>query len=106
MIVYICSPYRGDTKRNKAYARKLTRDCLLDGDIPITPHLYITEVLDDEKPNERILGTDIGIELLTVCNKLLVGTRYGISEGMFKEIEMARKWGVRIEYKEDCYENL
>lgn len=23
-LLYVCSPYRGDTKRNKEYARKLT----------------------------------------------------------------------------------
>ena len=27
-LLYVCSPYRGDTKRNKEYARKLTRAAL------------------------------------------------------------------------------
>ena len=41
---YICSPYSGDTKRNKEYARELTLKAIKDGYAPITPHLYITGV--------------------------------------------------------------
>ena len=38
---YICSPYSGDIKRNKEYARELTLKAIKDGYAPITPHLYI-----------------------------------------------------------------
>lgn len=30
-LLYVCSPYRGDTKRNKEYARKLTRAAINNG---------------------------------------------------------------------------
>ena len=53
---YICSPYSGDIKRNKAYARELTLQAIKDGYAPITPHLYITEVLNDNEPLAKRFG--------------------------------------------------
>ena len=61
---YICSPYSGDIKRNKAYARELTLKAIKDGYVPITPHLYITECLNDNEPLERELGLRTAIQLL------------------------------------------
>lgn len=90
-LVYVCSPYRGETKRNTAYARELTRKVLEYGYTPITPHLYLTQVLDDEKPEERKLGLLAGQELLKHCKYILIGSRYGISEGMQQEIMIARE---------------
>ena len=88
---YICSPFRGLVRRNTAYARRLTRYAVQQGYAPITPHLYITQVLDDEKPTEREQGIAVGLKLLEVCDVILVGCRYGISEGMNAEIEIAKK---------------
>lgn len=34
-LLYVCSPYRGDTKRNKEYARKLTRAAINNGFVPV-----------------------------------------------------------------------
>lgn len=93
---YICSPYSGDTKRNKEYARELTKLALNAGFAPITPHLYITECLDDNKPGERRIGLSAGLELLKRCNIVIVGTRYGISDGMQAEIATATRLGMLI----------
>lgn len=46
-VVYVCSPYRGtpeEVKRNFDYAVELTKEVLMAGYYPITPHLYITLV--------------------------------------------------------------
>ena len=86
---YICSPYRGDVTRNTAYARELTRAAALQGYAPITPHLYLTQALDDENDIERMLGLTAGIELLKVCDVVIVGARYGVSEGMWEELQVA-----------------
>lgn len=94
-LVYVCSPYRGDTERNIAYAKELTRKVLEYGYTPITPHLYLTQVLDDENPEERELGLRAGRELLKCCGYILVGSRYGISEGMQQEIMLACEAGVK-----------
>lgn len=63
-VVYVCSPYRGtpeEIKRNFDYAVELTKEALMAGYYPITPHLYITACLDDTKPetyawNRRSVG--------------------------------------------------
>jgi hypothetical protein len=87
---YICSPYSGDIKRNKEYARELTMQAIKDGYAPITPHLYITECLNDNEPLERDLGLKIAIDLLQKCDAIYIGRKYGVSEGMKAEIIIAR----------------
>ena len=87
---YICSPYSGDTKRNKQYARELTAHAIQLGYAPITPHLYITECLNDNEPLERELGLMTGIHLLKKCDAIYIGGKFGVSQGMKAEIIIAR----------------
>ncbi|MEG2700669.1 MAG: DUF4406 domain-containing protein, partial [Hungatella sp.] len=96
---YICSPYRGNIFkriRNIRYARQLTRNAIRLGFTPITPHLYLTQVLNDKKPTERIEGMAAALDLLSECSTLIVGMRYGVSSGMKTEIERARLNGITI----------
>ena len=81
-LCYICSPYRGDIERNTEYARELTRIALDCGYTPITPHLYLTQVLNE------------GTELLKHCEYIFIGSRYGLSEGMLAEIQIALEEGI------------
>lgn len=93
-LVYICSPYRGDVKRNKEYARYLTRVALDNGFVPVTVHLYLTEVTDEDNPAEREKGMAAGLEILKQCKYILIGDKYGISSGMKYEIWNAQKDGI------------
>lgn len=88
-VAYICSPYRGDIENNVAYAQKLVKHALQLGYAPICPHLYLTQVLDDNNPQEREQGLRAGLELLSVCDVIIVGSTYGISEGMLAEMKQA-----------------
>lgn len=90
-VAYICSPYSGDTDRNIAYARELVKYALSCGWSPICPHLYLPQILDDDKPEEREQALRVGLELLNSCDALIVGTRYGISKGMQGEIKRANE---------------
>ena len=92
-LCYICSPYRGDTERNAKYAAALTRTAVMKGYTPITPHLYLTQALDDRNPEERALGMEAGLHLLEPCEAIMIGGYYGISEGMRYEIERAHRLG-------------
>lgn len=98
--VYICSPYRAESReeseRNIEYARELTRKVLEAGLAPITPHLYIAQCLGEEKPGEREMGMAAGLELLKCCDFLMVGIRYGISRGMGAEIKAADAAGLDV----------
>lgn len=98
--IYICSPYRakneGELDRNIDYAQRLTAMVLKNGDVPITPHLYITQCVNDSVLEEREIGLRAGLELLKMCDMVFVGAAYGISEGMEAEIRLARSEGIDI----------
>lgn len=100
-LLYVCSPYRGDTKRNKEYARKLTRAALDNGFISVTVHLYLTEATDDTNTEERVRGMAAGMKILENCKYILVGDRYGISEGMKAELTFAAVKGKIMLYEKD-----
>lgn len=100
-LLYVCSPYRGDTKRNKEYARKLTRTALDNGFVPVTVHLYLTEVTDDQNPEERKRGMAAGMAILENCKYILIGDKYGLSEGMKQEIAFAAFKGIVMLYEKD-----
>lgn len=84
-IIYVCSPFSGDTKTNKSYARQCTREVISNGYTPITPHLYITEVLNDGVKEERKVGLACGLDLIDVCDEVWSFEDYGVSKGMLIE---------------------
>lgn len=98
--VYICSPYRAadsaQMDRNISYARELTRQALEAGLAPITPHLYMVQCLDEDKPKERAAGMAAGLALLESCDFVIAGVRHGISEGMSAEIAAADAAGIEV----------
>lgn len=100
-LLYVCSPYRGEIRRNKEYARELTKAALNSGFTPVTVHLYITEVLDDNEPQERKRGMAAGQDILKRCRYILIGTKYGFSEGMKEEITLAALKGLAMLYEKD-----
>lgn len=102
-IAYICSPYRGMTERNRKYAKLLTSLAIEKGYAPVTTHLYLPYVLDDEIETERQQALKIGQEILKACDLMIVGTRYGISDGMRAEIELAKTMGLKIRYADNDY---
>ena len=97
MKIYICSPLRGDIPKNIGKALTYCREVALNGDMPIAPHIYFTQFLDDSKENERELGLNFGLELIKICDELWV---YGEpSEGMKAEITLAEVLGIEVVYK-------
>ena len=101
-LIYICSPYRATDaetlERNIGYAKALTRAALLRGECPVTPHLFMTMCLDESIEEERNTGLAAGAEILKRCDRVIVGMKYGISEGMAAEIQCAKDRGILIEY--------
>lgn len=100
-LVYICSPYRAADEsmlqRNIDYARELTRMVLTKwGEAAVTPHLYMTQCLNEADEAERQCGLAAGQAIIEKCEIMLVGRRFGISEGMAGEIKRAREKGICI----------
>jgi hypothetical protein len=103
-IVYICSPYAGDTESNIKAAQKYSRFAVNKGYIPIAPHLLFPQFLNDTDPTERKLGLFFGNALMSKCSEVWVfGER--ISAGMESEIKRARWKNYRLRYfSESCEE--
>jgi hypothetical protein len=80
--------YAGDVEANTARARRYCRYVTDQGGIPLAPHLYLPQFLDEK--TERDLALFMDIALLSKCAELWV---FGdiISDGMQKEIEYARR---------------
>ncbi|MBR2282836.1 MAG: DUF4406 domain-containing protein [Ruminococcus sp.] len=104
-LVYICSPLRpvspveadhpDELKANIKLACDACTLAAYRGLMPVAPHVYFTQFLNDEIAFERKLGMDLGLELLRACDELwIISPR--ISSGMSAEIKEARKCGIRI----------
>ena len=97
--VYIISRYRAKTKRqqdfNTVVAQFFARETVLSGKMPIVPHIYFTQFLDDEDEDERECGLGLGIHVLRQCDEFLLVVIDGIiSEGMRAEIAEVSRLGM------------
>lgn len=96
-LVYICSPLAGDVAGNMERARQYCRFALKKGQIPLAPQLLFPQFMDDSDPKEREMALFMDIVLLGKCSELWVfGDR--VSEGMKREIEVARRRRQPIRY--------
>lgn len=103
--VYICSPYRGNIETNTANAIRYCKFAAERGFIPICPHIYLTQFLNDDVPEERKLGLSLGIKLLRECKELWIFSNT-ISEGMKQEIKVAEKLCITIKHFNENMEEL
>lgn len=88
--VFICSPMKGDVEKNLNLAKFAARVLIGSGYIPIAPHLYFPQFLDDNDQYERIKGIKMGVELMKECDRMwIIGTT--ITNGMEYEINEAKK---------------
>lgn len=103
-LVYICSPFAGDTESNTEKARHYCHFAVRNACIPLAPHLFFPQFMDDAVPAERSLAMFMGMVLLGRCEQVWV---FGsaISAGMAAEIEKAEKRDMVIRYfTENCEE--
>ena len=92
-LIYVCSAF-GGKKENLDNAVEFGKAVILQGDIPVIPHLFYggTGLLDDNNEKERAIGLNMGLELLDYCEELWVFTTEDnpiILKGMQGEID---KW--------------
>ena len=103
-VVYICSPLSGDIQGNQAKARTYCRYAVDKGYIPIAPHIYFPQFMNELSSKERNLSLFMDIVLLSKCAEIWV---FGdtITAGMGIEIERAKRKGQPIRYfTERCME--
>lgn len=94
-VVYICSPYRGDTETNTRNAENYCGVALKKGAIPFAPHLLYPHFMNEEK--DRDLALFMGIVMLDKCAEVWV---FGdtITSGMKGELERAEMRHKTIRY--------
>ena len=94
-LVYIASPYAGDTESNVQRAQGYCRFAVTKNCIPIAPHLHYPQFMDDSDGEQRELGVFFALVLLGKCDELWIfGDR--VSNGMSQEIRKAEKRGIPI----------
>lgn len=93
MVVYVCSPYRGDIQKNTELARRICRKAALEGNVVICPHLLYPQFLSDEDAEEREIGIRAGLKSLDMTDEVWIADG-DISEGMLREIVTAQELGI------------
>ena len=96
-LVYICSPYSGDTENNVGLARALCAHAVSQHKIPLAPHLLFPQFMDDTDTSERELAMFFNRILLSKCEAIWVYTAR-VSTGMRSEIEWAHHLELPITY--------
>ena len=94
-MVYVCSPYSGDVKRNTANARIYSRFAVAKNTIPFAPHLLLPQYISEE--HERGLAMFMNKVFLGKCDEVWVFGN-SITLGMSEEIEQAEKMRKKIRY--------
>lgn len=105
--VFICSPYRptgqnpeAERKRNVERAQTACRLAIDAGYLPLAPHLYFTQMLNDDQLFERFIGMAYGSLWLDEADEMwVIGT--DLSEGMKQELEYARKKNIPVKMKKN-----
>lgn len=95
--VYIASPYRGSAEKNIIKAKSYALFAVKRNKMPICPHIYFTQFLDDNNVYERKKGLSLALQMLKRCKEMWVFSDI-ISQGMEKEIKAAKRWNIHIRY--------
>lgn len=107
--VFICSPYRGNPKKNLHNAIGYCRMADLYNKLPIAPHVYFTRIFPEEGWHGRITGMYWGKDLMKQCKEIWIFCNE-LTEGMIEEIKEAKKLGLTMKFyntdrEEITYEN-
>lgn len=97
--VYIISRYRTENAEelefNKKVARYFCRQIIGENCVPVAPHLYYTQFLDENDPTDRAAGLELGLADLRESKEYLLVIVDGvISDGMKGEIEEIGRLGM------------
>ena len=99
--IYVCSRFGGNIEKSiqktKKYCEYVVKAC---GAIPIAPHIYFTQFLDDNIDEERVFRTIAELQLLSECDELWY---FGdsVSRGMITEIIAAKEQSIPVRYVSD-----
>ena len=103
--VYVVSKYAGDIEKNVDAAKDYCRMVIGRNRIPVASHLLYPQLLDDNVPEQREIGTMCGLALLAICDEVWVfGKEH--SPGMVKEIGEAHRLNKPLRFFTENMEEL
>ncbi len=93
--VYVCHPYADDPRGNTEVVRRISRRLIAEGVVPLAPHLYLPQLLNET--TDRELALALCLELLATCDEVRV---YGnvVTNGMERELREAKRLGLRAHF--------
>lgn len=97
---YICSPLSAPTPEGISHNMEMAKFYLVRMKQiyhcrTFASHAHLPLMLDDTIPEELTAALRIGIELMKICNVLIICGRY-VSEGMKSEIRKAFEMGMEV----------
>jgi hypothetical protein len=98
--VVIESPYSGYIERNKAYLKIAFMDSMERGEAPIASHKLYTDILNDNDPEERELGINLGFAWLKAADLVAFYVDFGMSRGMLACLNDLKTARFRVPYEE------
>ena len=104
-LVYICSPYSGDTEANVELARQFCGFAVGAGKIPFAPHLLFPQFMDDADFDQRELAMFFNRVLLAKCEALWAYVGH-VSPGMRLEIGWARDLELPIKFFDSDFKEV
>lgn len=98
--VVIESPLSGNFERNRRYALWCERDSFNRGEAPFLSHVFYTQVLDDENPDERRRGMQAGFAWGEVADLRVLyvdlGTSSGMADGLAEAVRLGQEHTTRV----------
>ncbi|MBK7078522.1 MAG: 3'-5' exonuclease [Myxococcales bacterium] len=89
--VYVCHPFANDPAGNIERVRAISQFLIDDGALPIAPHLYLPQLIDETTGREQALA--LCLELLATCDEVRVFGEL-VTEGMERELREAKRLGL------------
>lgn len=104
-LVYMCSPFSGDTKVNLELARRFCAHAVGQRKIPFAPHLHYPQFMDDADPDHWELAMFFNRVLLAKCEALWACVGH-VSPGMRLEIGWARDLDLPIKFFDSDFKEV
>ena len=101
-LIFICSPFSGDTETNTANARRYCQYVLDHGAVPFAPHLYFPQFLDYTDEEQRKTAIGAWLVILAECDELWAfGDR--LTDDMRLELKTADAFAIPMRFfSNDC----
>lgn len=94
--VYVCHPFANDPAGNIERVRAISQFLIDDGALPIAPHLYLPQLIDETTGREQALA--LCLELLATCDEVRVFGEL-VTEGMERELREAKRLGLPAHFR-------